>query len=319
MATNTTSTMSANLPSEYYRKVLLAVMDETLQFYPLGLKCPLPKNSGKVAKWLIYSKLSAATTALVEGVPPSDTALTTGNATATVAQYGSYTKISDLLEATAIDPVVKSAMERMGKQGALTIDTLCRNELTTNLPNQFANGKASLAATGANDVMTAKEFLKAAITMKKNSVGPHTGQDYIAVVHSANLGDIMNDTNIGSWVDLNKYIEPGAKRAFVGEAGKVYSVRILESQNVSSTTSGTLSSATVYACPVLGEEAFGVVSLDSKNISTFVKPAGSGGSLDPLDQVGTVGWKALGFVPKYLGAVNSAPDRGVQIRAGSAY
>lgn len=319
MATNTSLTLTANLPSEYYRKVLLSIMDETLQFYPLGTKCPLPKNSGKVAKWLVYSKLSAATTALTEGVPPSDTALTTGNTTATISQYGSYTKISDLLEAVAIDPVVKSAMERMGKQGSLTIDTLCRNELDSNLPNQFANSKANLAATGVNDVVTAKEFLKAAITLQKDSVGPHTGTDYIAVIHPANLGDLQNDTNVGSWVDLNKYIEPGAKRPFNGEAGKVYQVRILMSQNVSSTTTDTLSSATVYSCPVLGEECFGVVSLDAKNISTFVKPAGSGGSLDPLNQVGTVGWKALGFVPKYLGAVNSGPDRGVRVRAGSAF
>jgi N4-gp56 family major capsid protein len=307
------------MPSEYYRKVLLTVFDQMLQFYPLGEKTPLPKNAGKVVKWLIYSKLSAATTALTEGVPPSDTALTTGNATATVSQYGGYTKISDLLEATAIDPVVKSAMERMGKQGALTIDTLCRNVLDAALPNQFANGKASLATTGINDVATAKEFLKAAITLQKDSVNPHTGTDYVAVLHPANVGDLQNDTNVGSWVDLNKYIDPAAKRPFNGEAGKVYQVRILMSQNVSSTTSGTLGSATVYSCNVLGEECFGVVSLDSKNISTTVKPAGSGGSLDPLDQVGTVGWKALGFVPKYLGAVSGNVDRGVRVRAGSAF
>lgn len=319
MAINTTSTLSANLPSEYYRKVLLKVFDETLQLYPLGEKTPLPKNSGKVVKWLIYSKLSAATTALTEGVPPSDTSLTTTNVTATIAQYGGFTKITDLLEAVAIDPVAKTAMERMGKQAALTIDTLVRNELDSTLPNQFANGKANLAATGSSDVLIAKEFLKAAITLKKNSITPFEGNDFVAVVHSANLGDLMNDTNIGSWVDLNKYIEPSSKRPFNGEAGKVYMTRILESQNISSTTTGTLGSATVYSCPVLGEEPFGVVSLDSKTVQTFVKPAGSAGSLDPLDQVGTVGWKALGFVAKYLGAVGGAPDRGVRIRAGSGF
>lgn len=319
MGTNTTATLPANLPSEYYRKVLLTVMDETLQFYPLGEKTSLPKNSGKVVKWLIYTKLSDATTALVEGVPPTDTALTTTNVTATVSQYGAYTKISDLLEATAIDPVVKSAMERMAKQASKTIDTLCRNELDSNLPNQFANGKANLAATGSNDVLTSKEFLKAVITLQKNSVDPNTGSDYIGIIHPANKGDLMNDTNIGSWVDLNKYMDPGSKRAFNGEAGKVFETRILISQNISSTTSGTLGSATVYSCPVLGIEAFGVVSLDNKTVETFQKPAGSAGALDPLNQVGTVGWKSLGFVPKYLGAVGGAADRGVRIRCGTAF
>lgn len=320
MATNTTSTLSANLPSEFYKKTLLTVMDETLQFVPLGVKTNLPSGSGKVVKWLVYDKLSAATSGLTEGVVPSDTSLTTRNVTATVAQYGGFAKISDFLEATAIDPVAESAMERLGKQAALTLDTLVRDVLDTALPNQFANGKASLAATGSTDVLTAKEFLKAVVTLKKNNVGPASGNNYIAVCHPACLGDVMNDTNIGSWVDINKYTQSDSNKIFNGEVGKVYMTRILESANVSSTTTGTLGSATVYSNVFLGEEAFGVVALNGKNIQTFTKPAGSAGSLDPLNQVGTVGWKSLGFVAKYLAPFGgSHPDRGLRIRAGSSF
>jgi len=313
----TTSTNAANLYL-YYVKKLLTVFDQTLQMVPLGLKTPMPRGFGTQVKWLSYVRLNAATTPLVEGVPPTEESLTTFNVTSNVQQYGGWVKISDLLEATAIDPVVNSALERLGKQGALTLDTLVLNELGANLPNQFANNKASLAQTGVNDVMTAKEILKAVVTLKKALVTPHTGNDYVSVVHVTSGGDMMNDTNIGSWVDLNKYIDPSAERPFNGEIGKVYGCRVLESQNIQSTTTGTLAGATVYANIVLGQECYGVVSLDSKNMQTFVKPQGSGGSADPINQVGTVGWKSLGFTAKYLGG-GLGPERGVQVRAGSAY
>lgn len=304
----------------YFSKKLLTVLDQTLQLYPLGMKTKMPKGMGTQAKWVRYSRLNAATTPLTVGVPPTETSLVTTNVTANISQYGEFIKIADLLEMTAIDSVVKGALERLGKQGSLTIDTLCRNELDANLPSQFCNNKTSLATTGATDVFTAKEVLKAVITLRKNLVGPHTGSDFICVAHSAALGDLKNDTNIGSWVDLNKYIEPGKMRPFTGEAGKVYGARILESQNISSTTVGTLLGAEVYSNLLLGEECFGVVELDGKSVETFVKPQGSAGSLDPLNQVGTVGWKAVGFAAKYLGGVAAGTsDLGIRIRGGSAY
>lgn len=319
MATMTTSTNSANLHL-YYSKKLLSVLYEQLQLFPLGMKTNLPKGEGKQVKWLRYSKLSAATTALTESVPPTETSLTSQNVTATVAQYGNFVKISDLLETTAIDPVVDSALEILAKQGSLTIDTLIRDELDSNLPNQFANSKANLAATGSSDVLTAKEILKAVITLRKNLVGPHTASDYVAVISPASSGDMQNDTNVGSWVDLNKYTDSNVSKAFNGEIGKVYGCRIMWSHNISSTTSGTLGSATVYSNLVLGEEPFGVVMLDGKSVQTFVKPVGSAGSLDPINQVGTVGWKSLGFVAKYLGgSSNGTADRGLRIRAGSSF
>lgn len=317
MSTMTTGTNSANL-YYYYNKKLLTVFDQVLQMVPLGIKTAIPQGMGTLVKWLSYVRLNAATTPLVEGVPPTEENLTTFNITATVQQYGGWVKISDLLEQTAIDPVVDSALERLGKQGALTLDTLVLNELGSNLPNQFANNKPSLITTGSGDVLTSKEVLKAVVTLKKAFVYPHTGNDYVSVVHSACAGDMMNDTNIGSWVDLNKYIDPASKRPFNGELGKVFGCRVLESQNIQSTTTGTLGGATVYSNVVLGDECFGVVSLDKSNVQTFVKPQGSAGSADPINQVGTVGWKALGFAAKYLGG-GSGPDRGIQIRAGSAY
>lgn len=54
---------------------------------------------------------------------------------------------------------------------------------------------------------------------------------------------------------------------------------------------GTASGKKVYATFVLGADAYGVTSLEG-NMETFVKPLGSAGSADPLNQRATIGWKA---------------------------
>lgn len=288
--------------------------------YPLGEKTTLPETYGTQAKWLRYQRLPAATTPLTQGIPPTETSINTFNVTANINQYGTYIRYTDLLKATSIDRI-EGANEVLAQQGAETIDSVILSELDgSTIPNQFANGKTSLATTGSTDVMTAKEILKAVITLKKNLVGPHTGNDYVGVVASACIGDIQNDTNVGSWVDLNKYIEPSKMRPFNNEMGKVYGCRILESQNITSTNIGTLLGATVYANYVIGSQCYGVVLLDGKSVEQFIKEPGSAGSVDPLNQIGTIGWKAKGFAAKYLGgsAVGTS-DLGVRIRAGSQF
>ena len=69
---------------------------------------------------------------------------------------------------------------------------------------------------------------------------------------------------------------------------------------------------TAFACRQAAAELFHVPSPEqvvftfnathglNMAIHTLVKPAGSGGSSDPLDQITTVGWKVAGFAAKVL-------------------
>lgn len=53
---------------------------------------------------------------------------------------------------------------------------------------------------------------------------------------------------------------------------------------------GNASGLPVYSTLVLGADAYGVTALEG-NMETFVKPLGSAGSADPLNQRATIGWK----------------------------
>lgn len=57
------------------------------------------------------------------------------------------------------------------------------------------------------------------------------------------------------------------------------------------------SGATVFSTIVYGKDAFGCVELagNGANVDVILKPIGSSGALDPLNQRGTIGWKIKGF------------------------
>lgn len=57
------------------------------------------------------------------------------------------------------------------------------------------------------------------------------------------------------------------------------------------------SGATVHSTIIYGKEFCGCVELEGngKNVSIIIKPAGSSGSSDPLNQRGTIAWKVKGF------------------------
>jgi len=57
----------------------------------------------------------------------------------------------------------------------------------------------------------------------------------------------------------------------------------------------------VHATLVFGADAYGVVDVDGEGcLQTIVKPCGSGGAADPLDQRATVGAKVAAYTAKIL-------------------
>lgn len=67
-------------------------------------------------------------------------------------------------------------------------------------------------------------------------------------------------------------------------------------------TGGSAGGKPVYSTIILGADAYGVTTLED-NLETIVKPLGSAGSADPLNQRATMGWKAH-FLAKILEDLN---------------
>ena len=80
----------------------------------LAQKRNIPKNGGKTIEFRKFKPLAKATTPLTEGVTPDGQALDVTSMT--VGQYGGFVRITDLLDLTAIDPVMIETVDLIGDQ-----------------------------------------------------------------------------------------------------------------------------------------------------------------------------------------------------------
>ena len=302
----------SNLVAQYYDKKLLMNFYPNLVLYSMAQKRPIPKGSGTTINFHKIAKLSASTTPLVEGVAPAEDSLTATRPSATIKQYGNYILISDLLELVSIDPILDDAMKELGKQAALTVDTLCRIELDSDCDNLFAGDNSALTGVGTDDPLTAREILRGRVSMQVNDIM----DEAILVAHPICVFDLKADTAAGGWMEVAKYLKKD-EMILKGEEGKLFNVRIVSSSNIDSTASGTESAATVYSNLMCTKGCFGAVELDSKGVKSMIVPR-KPSIADPLAQVNSVGWKIEGFAAKYLGTT-STERRALRVRAGTAF
>ena len=73
------------------------------------------------------------------------------------------------------------------------------------------------------------------------------------------------------------------------------------SENAGKIDADTKKGTDIHATLVFGSDAYGIIDVDGEGcLQTIVKPVGSGGASDPLDQRATVGAKVTAFTAKIL-------------------
>ena len=225
---------------------------------------------------------------------------------ATLKQYGKYVKTTDLLDLTHFDLTIDRKVMMLGEQGRESIDAVVRDELATCTNVIYANGKTSRTELTATDKLTTKELRKAVRELKKNHAQTFADGCYVALVTPDVVFDLQDDAN---FINVSAYqMKEGI---LMGEVGKLFGCRIVETTQAKVFEGAGASSADVASVIVLGQYAYGYTSLTGSNPRVIVKPAGSAGTGDPLDQVSTVGWKMDGFAVKLL-----QPEFAVRIECG---
>ena len=273
----------------FYDRTLLSRLVPELVYAKFGQKKPMPKREGDTVNFRRFNSLAAATTPLTEGVTPTGKALNITAITGTVAQYGDFIEISDKLDMVGIDPVLTEAGQLLGEQAGITLDTIVRDVVTAGTNVQYANGKTSRSTVAATDVLTSTEIRKAVRTLRKANVKPVDGKYFVGFVGADAEYDLMNDP---LWQDVSKY--SASSQIFDGEIGKLGGVRFIREGNNKVFAAGGASSADVHATMIIGKDAYGVIDVEgSSKPEMIVKPHGSSGTADPLNQRATSGWKAL--------------------------
>ena len=379
----TTDSLSAENKT-FWDKALIVLAGPELVHDQFAQQRDIPKGNGKTIEFRQFDPLPEITAPLTEGVTPAGQSLSVNAMTATVSQYGGYVTTSDVLDMTALDPVVNEATKLIARQAGETLDTITRDVVNAGTNVMYALGKTSGTVNSAaptsrsalgyvsavtNHNLSVDDVKRAVRTLKRQDA-PKIKGDYVGIVHPDVAYDLMRDPE---WLSPKQYVD--TEGIYAGEIGKLYGVRFVENSRakvfkatplaggkprltvrsavtssttvpvaekitsaeaaalagvkvyvgsnaaevtIASATAGNAGSASltlsaaasiakdtvlfsqdagalgqdVYSTLILGDDAYGTTKIADGGLQHIVKPLGSGGTSDPLDQRSTVGWKA---------------------------
>lgn len=308
MAMTTTTQIPAEVSAFYDRNLLMRVIPYFVHGKWAQMR-DIPRKAGtKIIKFRRYGNLSAATTPLTEGVTPAGSQLSVTDITAEALQYGDFVTVTDVLDFTTQDAELVEAGEILGDQAGDTVDQLTRDVLAAGTNVYRPSTYTLRSQITSSDLMT-ETLIKKAVRLLKNNkarkvmqmVNPSNGYStvplnacFIGIVHPNVSYTIKGLTG---FVPVEKY--PNKSDVMENEIGALDEVRFVETTNAKIFTGEGDSGIDVYGTLIMGMHAYGVTKISGEGLKNIVKPLGSGGTADPLDQRATSGWK-LTFVAKIL-------------------
>lgn len=300
----TSSALSAGMQT-YYNRELLRTFEPNLVHLQFGDEHRMLPHSGLVMNMRKLIPLETNAKALSEGDPGESVMLAETEVTVQLQQYGEYARCTDKLDLTHLDMDIMRRTKLFGDAGARSIDAVVREELAKCANVIYAGGKASRAELTAADKLTSRELRKAVKTLKKNHAQTFGGY-FVAIIGPDTMYDLQEDE---AFVKVSQYQDK--ENIYTGEVGRLFGVRLVETTEAKIFEGAGTDGADVASVIVLGQYAYGVTSLKGAKPRVIVKPAGSAGTADPLDQISTVGWKMDGFGAKLL-----QPEYAVRIECG---
>ena len=297
-----------------------------LVFEKFGQSKPLPKNSTKTVSFRRYflkdAALSTFTPAayfstdnfdptmkqLTEGVTPSATALSKQDLTATLVQYGDRVEISDVVMDTHEDPVLQEAIEVLGEQAPIILESARFNVLKAGTNVIYANGTAR---TDVNTIVALADFRRAERTLERQLAKP-----IMSMVRStpsygteAILPAFVGVCHIDMRYNLEKltgFTSPkdyGSVSPWDNEIGAIGKIRFVASTLVEPWRGGgaaggsdvleTGGIADVYPILIFAKDAYGLVPLKGKAAITPMIVNAKPSDSDPLAQRNHASWKSM--------------------------
>jgi N4-gp56 family major capsid protein len=303
MALNTTVTMNsgtganATKPNAYYDKLLLALLVQTdFHHAKLAQERPMPKRAGDTINFRKITKLTPSLTPLTEGVTPEPLNGQVVGISASTNQYAEWMEFSDLVDVTMVDPVVKEYTVELARAMREKLDLLVREELNGGSNVFYANSKTSRATLAAGDIPTIQDLRKIVLSMKKNFVKPAAKGKYIVMISQDVAFDLMDDPKFEKAYEIGQQNKPFLE----GEIADVYGMKFVELQNAKIFEGAGTGGVDVHSTLVLGKDAYGITKISGEGVQTYVKPLGSAGTADPVNQKQTIGTKINAFVAKRL-------------------
>jgi len=311
---NTTRTQIPVEVNNFYDRTLLERAVSNFVHTRWAQVRDLPSKPGtNVIKFRRYGNLTAATTALSEGITPTGSQLSVTDITAAIAQYGDFITVTDVVSYESEDASLMEAAEILGDQCSDTIDQLCRDVMAAGTSVVYSGtGNVATADVAAGDVISYGNLDTVCLNLKNNKAKAVTRQinastgyatspipaSFIGIIHPEITAKVATFTG---WTPVEKYSsQQGVMEGEVGSySANGSKIRFIETPNAKIKTASGTGGIDVYCTLIFGANAYGISRISGQALKNIVKPLGSAGTADPLDQRATSGWK-ITFVAKIL-------------------
>ena len=307
-----TVTTRTEIPAEvnnFYDRTLLEKAVPAFIYNRFAQVRDIPSGGGTdVIKFRKYGLLTAQTDPLTEGVTPSGKQLSVTDITATVLYYGDYVTLTDKVLVETYDPILTETADILGEQVGDSLDQLCRDIVCATSTKQYADTATQTTEVDTTMLLDRDECREAVRTLKvanakpiTSMINPSTGYNttplnraFIGIVHPRTVYDLDDAED---WTPVEKY--PNKGDVMENEVGACAGIRFLESTNAKVRTGGGANGINVYSTLIIAQNAYAQCRISGQTLKNIVKPLGSAGTADPLDQRTTSGWK-LTYVAKVL-------------------
>ena len=319
-----------NETAGYYVRVLLAHAMPVLVLERFSVGKTLPRNETKTLLFRRSKAFSPATMPLTEGVTPNGSDFGYDKVQVTIQQYGDWAGITDHVQDTSKDMVLRDMGERQGEQIAETREMLTWDIVRAG--TNVAYGGAITSRTGINNtalLTSAKQ--RSQITMLKRLKAKKFTQvlsssamyetyaieaSYVGVAHTdldPTIRDLAGTIDTDHFTPTSRY-GSSMKLLSPHELGAYEDVRYVTSPDLlpfagvgaswaaTSGFRGSNSKYDVYPVLFLGRDSYGCVVLrgvadkaGKRVMGVPVRPTvvntETPSASDPLGQRGSIGWK----------------------------
>lgn len=278
---------------EYYDRLLLMTAYPQLIHTRFGQRRTLPEKEGDTIVFRRYARLATVPVPLLDGITPPGAPLSVTDLKARVDFYGNFVTITNQVMLTVEDRVLNESSRLLAQNLGQTIDELtrdvlastssvlqCSNGVNGNTPTELtqADINAAVFTLLGNDADMISEVIQGVDRFGTVPVRP----SFWGMIDTGILDDLENVSN---FVNTANY--PSQQPVLESEWGSTGNVRWL----FTSVGSVTSASPAVYNNFIVGKEAYGCIHLGAESGEFYVKPLGSAGASDPLNQRGSVGWQ----------------------------
>jgi N4-gp56 family major capsid protein len=291
---------------KYYVAEFIRIANPELVFDMFGTPANISNNSSNTIVFNKVNKLSTLESSpLTEGTTPTEQQFQMSRLEKAVDQYGGYATTTDRLSEESVNGLTSQFNMRIAEQGAETMNKVVRDDLLGGTNIRYAGGVADRDSITTSS-MPAADFAFMFKAFKNEKVKPirpmtsgsaNTGttptrETYPVIVpwEAVGLLEALDDGEGNTFTNTENY--SSQRPTWTNEYGTFKQFSFIGDTETSTADNTAGTPQEISLSLVFGKGAFHTTLIGASDVEVIIKPLGSGGTTDPLNQRSTIGWKA---------------------------